>query len=283
MYIVRICTYTRILTYFLYPKLLGASILSYTYNIREYVQYTYNILNHIRSYTSKYIQYTWIFLGTRTKSPYFTLHVYGRICSILMYKTEIYELGKYIRTEQVYACICMYMHVSACILLLPPLTIGPIACKFVYVCICTYMMAFVCIWGICTYCACICMYFLESHLKTRETMPRPQSTVSRGGNRRAILSTSLGIWASTFFRTGQMLLGPDLAHPTPRHASRAPEASLPLAAGRSPMHDPRTAIQSRDLSHQIWLVEAHADAGHRPSKTQPDCNSPMSVYVCICM
>ena len=40
--------------------------------------------------------------------------------------------------------------------------------------------------------------------------------------------------------------------PHPLHASRAPEASLPLAAGRSPMHEPRTAIQSRDLSHQIW-------------------------------
>ncbi len=60
MYIVCICTYTRILTYFLYAKLLGASVLSYTYNIRVYVEYTYNILNHIRAYTSKYIQYTCI-------------------------------------------------------------------------------------------------------------------------------------------------------------------------------------------------------------------------------
>ncbi len=72
-----------------------------------------------------------------------------------------------------------------------------------------------------------------------------------------------------FFRTWQMLLGPDLAHPTPRHACRAPEASLPLAAGRSPMHDPRTTIQSRDLSHQIWLVGAHPDArGRRPPPLQ---------------
>jgi len=63
MYIVRICTYTRILTYFLYAKLLGASILSYTYNIRVYVQYTYNILNHIRADTSKYMQYTCVCFG----------------------------------------------------------------------------------------------------------------------------------------------------------------------------------------------------------------------------
>ena len=55
------CTYLHVYTYFnvfLYAKLLGASILSYTYNIRVYVQYTYNILNHIRTYMSKYIQYT---------------------------------------------------------------------------------------------------------------------------------------------------------------------------------------------------------------------------------
>ncbi len=58
------CTYTRILTYFWNGKLLGASILSYTYNIRVYVQYTYNILNHIRADTSKYMQYTCIFFGS---------------------------------------------------------------------------------------------------------------------------------------------------------------------------------------------------------------------------
>jgi hypothetical protein len=73
MYIARICTYTRILTYFMYAKLLGASILSYTYNIRVYFQYTYNILNHIRSYTSKYIQYTCIIFGNPYKITIFHL------------------------------------------------------------------------------------------------------------------------------------------------------------------------------------------------------------------
>ncbi len=33
-------------------------------------------------YTLKYMQYTCNFLGTRTKSPFFTLHVYARICSV---------------------------------------------------------------------------------------------------------------------------------------------------------------------------------------------------------
>ena len=73
MYIVRICTYTRILTYFLYAKLLGASILQYTYNIRVYVQYTCNILNHIRADTSKYMQYTCIFFGNPIQITIFHL------------------------------------------------------------------------------------------------------------------------------------------------------------------------------------------------------------------
>ncbi len=118
MYIVLICTYTRILTYFLYGKLLGASMLSYTYNIRVYVQNTYNILNHIHTYTSKYIQYTCIFLGTRTKSPFFTLHVYERICSIIIrindrytYFENIYVRSRYMH---VYVRICMYLHVYCC-------------------------------------------------------------------------------------------------------------------------------------------------------------------------
>ncbi len=182
------------------------------------------------------------------------------------------------------------MDVSACILLLPPLTIAPIACHFVYVCIvyvciCTYIMVFVCIWGICTYCARVCTYFLQSHLKTRETMPRPRSTVSRGGNQRATLRAPLGIWASTFFRTWQMLLRPGLAHPTLRHVSMAPEASLPLAAGRSPMHDPRTTIQSHGLSQQIWSVGAHPDArGRRPPPLQNTSWLQFAdVYVSICM
>ncbi len=49
-----ICTDTRICTYFLYGKLLGASIRAYPYNIRVYVQYTDNILHHIHSNTLEY-------------------------------------------------------------------------------------------------------------------------------------------------------------------------------------------------------------------------------------
>jgi len=180
-----------------------------------------------------------------------------------------------IRTWKIYTYgvgICMYMYVYSCICMYIAASTSDHCTNCLQVRICMYMyvyQVFVCTYGICSYCARICMYFLESHLKTRETMPRPPCTVSRGGNRRATLRAPLGIWASTFFRTWQMLLRPDLAHPTPRHASTAPEASLPLAAGRSPMHDPRTTIQSRDLSHQFWLVGAHPDArGRRPPPLQ---------------
>ena len=128
------------------------------------------------------------------------------------------------------------------------------------------------------------MYFLQSHLKTRETMPRPRITVSRGSNRRATLRASLGIWASTFFRSWQMLLWPDLAHPT--RCTR-------LGPLKRPCHWPLGGLQctNRALpsslgtchirSGRLKPIQTPQGAGHRPSKTQPYCNSSMSVYGCI--
>ncbi len=178
------------------------------------------------------------------------------------------------------------MHVSACILLLPPLTIRPIACKFVYVCICTYMMVFVCIWGICTYCARICMYFLESHLKTRETMPRPPCTVSRGGNRRATLRAPLGIWASTFFCTWNCCWDPIWR--TPPRGTRPRPLKRPCRWPLGGLQCTIRALQSSPVachSRSGWLepIQTPEGAGRHPSKTPTNCNLPMSVYVSICM
>ena len=119
----------------------------------------------------------------------------------------------------VYICIhiCMYMYVYVCICM--------------YACICMYMMymhVYACIWCICTYCICICMYFLKWHPQTREQMPQPLNTVSRGGSRRATLRAPLGIWASTVFCPQLSLCRLDLAHPNTRHASRATGAALSL-------------------------------------------------------
>ena len=113
-------------------------------------------------------------------------------------------------------CICMYF-VCICMYTNP---------AQVNVCICMYMRVYVCIWCICMYYVCICMYFLKSHPWTREPMPQPIDTVSRGGSQRATLRAPLDIWASTFLRPWQRLCWLDLAHPTTRHASRAPGAAL---------------------------------------------------------
>ena len=96
----------------------------------------------------------------------------------------------------------------------------------VNVCICMYMHVYVCICCICMYYVCICMYFLKWHPLTQEPMPRPRNTVSRGGSRRAALRAPQVISASTFFRHRQRLCRLYLAHPTTRHASRAPGAAL---------------------------------------------------------
>ncbi len=136
MYVERICTYTRILMYFWNAKLLGASIPSYTYNKRAYVQYTYNILNHIRAYTSKHIQYTCIFwepVPNHHFSPctYMDVYaVYSRKKHRYTYFENIYVRSRYMH---VYACICMYLYVYCCFHLGPLHQLPASSYMYVYV------------------------------------------------------------------------------------------------------------------------------------------------------
>ncbi len=146
MYIVCICTYTRILTYFQNEKLLGASILSYTYKKRVYVQYTYNILNHIRAYTSKYIQYTCIFFGNPFQITIFSpctyidvYAVYSRIKDRYTNFENIYVRGRYMH---VYARICMYLHVYCSFHLWPSHQLPVSSYMYVYVRIWWYLYVY---------------------------------------------------------------------------------------------------------------------------------------------
>jgi len=169
----------------------------------------------------------------------------------------------------------MYMYVYVCI--------------HVSACICMYMHVYVCIWCICMYFVCICMYFLKWHPQTREPMPRPLNTVSRGGSWRATLRAPLGIWASTFFRPGLRLCRLDLAHPTTRHASRAPGAALSFLTEVS-------RARTTHYNPAPWPVTAGL-VGWRPSSGQRASTATLrnhlltvihwclyiDVYACICM
>ena len=156
---------------------------------------------------------------------------------------------------------------------------------YVYVRIWWYMYVYVCISSYIR----ICMYFLEWHPQKLELMPRPRKTISVGGNRRATLREPQGIWASTFFCHLQRLWRPDLAHPTPRHASLAPEAPLSF----------RTEVSNARSAHNNpvpWRATADL-AGWSPSRCPRASAAPprkhlltairwclyMYVYVCICM
>ena len=156
---------------------------------------------------------------------------------------------------------------------------------YVYVRIWWYMYVYVCISSYIR----ICMYFLGWHPQTLELMPRPRKALSVGGNRRATLRAPQGIWASTLFSRWQRLCRPDLAHPTPRHASWASEAPLSF---RTEIYNARSA----HYSPVPWPVTADL-AGWSPSRCPRASAAPprkhlstvigwcvyMYVYVCICM
>jgi hypothetical protein len=162
----------------------------------------------------------------------------------------------------VYACICMYIaastsdHCTNCL----PVRI----CMFMYVC-----------YGICMYIR--SMHVLCSYMHVFPAIT-PQDTGNDATSPKHCLKGQQsaghtqgipGHLSIHFFSHLANVAQTRFGAPHPLHASRAPEASLPLAAGRSPMHDPRIAIQSRDLSHPIWLVGAHPDApGRRPPPLQ---------------
>ena len=101
--------------------------------------------------------------------------------------------------------------------------------KYVYVCICTYMMVYVC----------ICMYkFVYSYMyvfpgmtssDTGTDATSPKNTL-RGRQSAGHTQGTPGHLSIHFFLPSanlvQRLCRPDLAHPTPRHASWATEAPL---------------------------------------------------------
>ena len=159
---------------------------------------------------------------------------------------------------------------------------------YVYVCICMYTYEY-------DVYACILYVYACISLNgtlgpwTREQMPLPLNTVSRGGSRQATLRAPLGIWASTFFRPGQRLCRLNLAHPTTRHASRAPGAALSFL----------TAVSRARTAHYNpaqWPVTAGL-VGWRPSSGQRASTATLrnhlltvihwclyiDVYACICM
>ncbi len=180
----------------------------------------------------------------------------------------------------VYVRIWMYLHVYCCFHLWPLHQLPATSYMYVYVRI-----------------SCICMYMRYMHVLCSYMHVFPAITPQDTGNDATSPKHLLKGQQSAGHI--QRIPGPHLSihffshlanvaqtrfgAPHPLHASRAPEASLPLAAGRSPMHDPLTAIQSRDLSHQIWLVGAHPDApGRRPPPLQ-NTTLLQFVDVTICM
>ena len=205
------------------------------------------------------------------------MNVYTSICTYVIYcYTYWVDICMYM---QVYASICMYiiyLHIQT-------------VCKFVYACIWTYMMVFEGIWRICTHYICIRMYYLEWHQQTLQSMPRPRKTLSVGGNWRATLKAPQVIWASTLFSRWQRLCRPDLAHPTPRHASWAHEAPLSfrteVSNARSAHYNPVSWRATADLSS--WSPSRCPRASAAPPRkhlsTVIGWCMYMDVYVCICM
>ena len=177
------------------------------------------------------------------------------------------------------------MHVTACILLLPlrPLHHLP-SSSYMYVhvhisCICMYMR----------YMLVLCSYMHVFPAITPQdtgndaTSPNHCLQGQQSAGHTQGIPGHLGIH---FFSSWQMLLWPDLAHPT--RCTR-------LGPLKRPCHWPLGGLQCTNRALQSSLVTCHIrsgrlkpiqtpqGAGHRPSKTQPYCNSSMSVYVCICM
>ena len=148
--------------------------------------------------------------------------------------------------------------------------------------------------GICTYMT--YMHVLGSYVHVFSGM-----TPSDTGTDATSLKITLRGWQSAghtqgtpghlgihLFSRWQRLCRPDLAHPTPRHASWAHEAPLSF---RTEVSNARSAairalksslMACRSRSGRLESIQMPAGVGCAPSKTPPDRNSLMYVYVCIC-
>ena len=80
-------------------------------------------------------------------------------------------------------------------------------------------------------------------------------------------------------------LGKGWADPIWRTPPRCTRPGPPpvLFTRRSPMHDPRTVIQSNGLSQQIWQVGVHEDARGRRLNPLENTSRQRFADVCICI
>ncbi len=142
MYIVRIWTYTRILTYFLYAKLI---YIHYTCIRSIYIQY-------IESYTCIYVKIHTIYVHCFwepvpnhhflpcSACTYMDVYaVYSRIKDSDTYFEIIYVRSRFMH---VYARICMYLHVYCCFHLRPLDQLPVSSYMYVYVRIWWYLYVY---------------------------------------------------------------------------------------------------------------------------------------------
>ena len=69
----------------------------------------------------------------------------------------------------------------------------------------------------------------------------------------------------------------------PRGTRPEPLKRHSRSALRSPMHNPRTIIQSHCLAQKIWLVGVHLDARWRRLRPLENTSRPQLADICICM
>ena len=69
----------------------------------------------------------------------------------------------------------------------------------------------------------------------------------------------------------------------PRGTRPGPLKRPSRSARRSPMHDPRTIVQSHGLTQQIWPVGVHPDARGRRQPPFKNTSRPRFADVCICI
>ena len=130
---------------------------------------------------------------------------------------------------------------------------------------------------------CICMYiyvYTYMHVFPARTSPDTGTNATfPKHNRRATVRASEHPLVSAI---GKGCADPIWRIP-PRCTRPGPLRDPSRSARRSPMHNPRTIIQSNGLSQQIWSVGVHTDArGLRPPPLK-NTSRPRFAGVCICI
>ena len=145
----------------------------------------------------------------------------------------------------VYVCICMYMYVYVCICMY----IRRIKPAQVNVCICMYVYVYVCIFWNDTL-----RHWNRCHVPEKHS---PWAAVG-GPHSGHLRASGLPLYSAV----GKGCA--DLIWRTPPRGMRPGPLKHPSRfARRSPMHDPRTIIQSHGVPQQIWPVGVHSGARWR--------------------